>query len=73
MKLKEWVERTGRGAITLLHRRSGVATTTIDDILLHGRIPRVSTARKLSEATDGVVTVPEILGLDDEPKRREDG
>jgi heme A synthase len=64
MTLNEWVERYGNGGITMLHRRSGVAVSTIREVLAGRTVKRVTTARKLSEATGGEVTIQTLLGLD---------
>jgi hypothetical protein len=64
MTLAEWVEREGRGAITTLHQRSRVSVSRIREVLAGKPLRHVPTARKLSEATGGEVTIQTLLGLD---------
>lgn len=67
MKLKEWVERRGRGAISLLQRRTGLAYTTVFYAVRNGP-KRVDTAAKLARATDGEVSVDDMIAsMEGEP------
>lgn len=60
MRLKEWVRRQGTGAISRLQRETGLAYSTIFRAA-HDRKPvRFATAKLLSEATNGAVSVEEL-------------
>lgn len=61
--LARWVREQGDGSRATLARRAGVQWQTVDAIVRGETTPRLDTARRLSEATDGAVTVAEILGL----------
>lgn len=61
--LARWVREQGDGARARLARRAGVQWQTVDAIVAGRVTPRVETARRLSDATDGAVSVAEILGI----------
>lgn len=63
MRLSEWLAAQGKGSKTRLARAADVAYTTILDIEAGRATPRVKTARRIELATDGQVTVRELLGL----------
>lgn len=63
MTLESWVKQRGRGAISELSRRSGLAHTTVNHALGDGDI-RKSTAIALSKATDGAASPAEVMGFD---------
>lgn len=60
MQLSQWVKREGRGAITRICRESGVAYSTIYTAYRGQRIGRYATARAISDATGGEVTVDDL-------------
>lgn len=66
MNLSDYAKATGRGVTTRLMRRSGLAYSTVRGAVLQGRAVRYDTARKLSLATDGAVSIEEIDLLGDE-------
>jgi len=57
MRLSHWVERRGRGALTYLSRKTGLAYSTVYYATYGGKRLRYDTARLISEATDGAVSV----------------
>jgi hypothetical protein len=61
--LQEYIDAQGRGAKRRLQRRTGLAYSTIHWIAERKWVPRLATARLLSEATGGTVTVGELMGL----------
>lgn len=58
--MSEWVAREGSGAISRLSRETGLAYTTVFEAAHGRRAVRYETAKRISEATDGVVTIEEI-------------
>lgn len=60
--MSEWVQRRGRGAITHIFRASGVAYSTVYAAAKGQRIKRYDTARAISDATGGEVTVEDLCG-----------
>ncbi len=56
MLLSEWVEKNGRGSLSRLSRETGLAYTTIFTAL-GGKIKRYDVAKKISDATNGAVSV----------------
>ena len=59
MVLSEWMESQPKGVLTRLARDSGLAYTTVFFIAHGGAVRTLETARKLSEATGGEVSVEE--------------
>jgi hypothetical protein len=57
--LDEWVKRKGRGELSRLMRATGLAYTTILDARREG-VVGIDTAQRISDATDGAVTVDEL-------------
>ncbi len=60
MQLSHWIKREGRGAITRICRESGVAYSTIYTAYRGQRIGRYATAKAISDATGGEVTVEDL-------------
>lgn len=60
--LARWLEARGHGAVEALARAAGVSRPTILRAR-EGFPPRVSIARDISEATNGEVSVADLLGL----------
>lgn len=66
MRLSEYLRRQGKGAKSKLARDSGLAYSTLH-WLERGEIknPRAATIRAIERATDGAVTMADLLGLDE--------
>lgn len=63
MTLAEYVS-VERGRLARIHRDSGVALSTLNYCVNYNQpLERVSTARAVSAATEGAVSVAELLGL----------
>lgn len=60
MDLATWVKQRGKGALTELQNKSGLAYTTILSAVKRGP-GRVETAQKISDATDGEVSLGELM------------
>lgn len=60
--LARWLDAQGRGAVEALARAAGVSRPTILKAR-DGIPPRISLARDISAATDGEVSVADLLGL----------
>lgn len=73
MDLQTYLDKQGKGAVTALFRRSGVTPTTIYDILNSGHARTVRTARLISEATDGEVSVTELVDPNNKTGAENDG
>jgi hypothetical protein len=72
MRLKEWAEAGGR--YTQLQLETGLAWSTVYAIAIGAVSPQIETAKKISAATNGEVTVEEIAAAFDPAlaaKRRE--
>lgn len=54
MTFAEWVKRQPRGALTKVHRLSGVSYSTVHAVSKGGAV-KVSTAKRIAAATDGAV------------------
>ncbi len=63
MTLAEYFRKKGRGAKSRLARETGLAYSTIHWIERGRSEPKRKTAKLISAATGGEVTVAEILGL----------
>ena len=61
MHLGTWLASQPRGAKQRLVRLTGLWPNTITDIAERKRVPSYETARLISAATNGVVTVAELL------------
>lgn len=70
MDLATWRKRSPRGALADLAKRTGIRWQTLYDIARGKQRPRVETAKSISEATDGAVSVHELLGLEPVARRR---
>lgn len=68
--LGAWIKARGEGATARLARDAGMTWPSVAEIVKGRSTPRVETARALSRATGGEVTVAEILGLCDNDFRR---
>jgi len=65
MTLAEYLEKNGHGAIEALARRADCSRNSIVSARA-GHAPSVKLARRISAATDGEVSVLELLGLAEE-------
>jgi hypothetical protein len=70
MRLKDWVEGQGRGALTRLQLRTGIAYATILALSKDKHSARYQTAVKLSAATGGAVSIAELCAPPPEPKKK---
>jgi hypothetical protein len=59
MRLEEWIEQAGRGELARIQRATGLSYQCVHAVV-HGRKPEYDTARRISEATDGAVTISEL-------------
>jgi len=66
MRLADWIEREGRGAISRLVRETGCAASTFHTHINGKPIAEYQTAKRISEATGGEVSIEELC----EPPRR---
>jgi DNA-binding transcriptional regulator YdaS (Cro superfamily) len=60
MKLREYVEREGVGTISRLSRVTGISYTTLLAAINGRAATRYDTAKKISEATGGAVSISDI-------------
>lgn len=60
MTLNDWVAEQGKGSMSLLQRKTGLAYTTVWKAARGIRTVRYATAKLLSQATDGAVSVAEL-------------
>ena len=64
MKLCQWVEREGVGSLSRLARETGLAYTTVFEASHGTRTVRYETAKLISRATGGEVSVEDLLEPD---------
>lgn len=64
MDLATWRATRPRGALTVLAEKTGIRWQTLYDIARGKQRPRVDTAKAIAEATDGAVSVHELLGIE---------
>lgn len=67
MDLATWRKTRPRGALSELSKATGVRWQTLYDIARGKHRPQVETAKAIAAATEGVVTVHELLGIHPEP------
>lgn len=60
MLLKDWIIREGRGAASRLVRETGLAASTIDYAVRGEPISKYDTAKRISVATGGDVSIEEL-------------
>lgn len=60
MNLTEYAQQQGHGALARIARRSGVSYTTVRFAAGGNPIKRYEVAKRISDATDGVVTVDDL-------------
>lgn len=66
MRFPEWIDKQPRGTLTRVARDAGVASSTVR-LAARGELVRTyRTAKAISEATDGAVTVRELCEAEDE-------
>ena len=70
MRLFDWVQQRGFGELTRLRRATGLGYTAIHEIYRGIRKCRYDTAKAISEATGGVVSIAELCEPVRAPKRR---
>lgn len=68
MDLATWRNTQPRGALTELSKATGVRWQTLYDIARGKHRPQVETAKAIATATNGVVTVHELLGIEEHPE-----
>ena len=62
MVLSEWIRQRGHGAIADIARRSGLNYSTVWPLCARGERPKTySTAKAISVATDGAVSIAELF------------
>lgn len=64
MRLREYIEAAGHGEISRLVRAANVAGSTIHDHLNGRPIRKYETAKRISDATGGKVSVAELCEVD---------
>lgn len=62
-ELRRWVERRGRGAMTVLQKRTGLTFAAVSRLVKGKAAPSPRSARLLEKATDGDVSAARMLGL----------
>jgi len=67
MRLKQWVELKGRGELTRLHMVTGIAYTTICKLAADANPARYESAKLISAATGGYVSIAELCELPPAP------
>jgi hypothetical protein len=70
MTLSDWLEAQPKGVLTRLARDSGLAYTTVFFVAHGGSVKTLDTARKLSDATGGAVSVEELCRQSTGPRKR---
>lgn len=60
MRLREWVEKRGRGEISRIVKDTGLAYSTVYWIYKGKTTPEYETAKKISVYTEGQVTIDEL-------------
>lgn len=60
MRLADWIGEQPRGALSRLQREVGIAWPSMYAIYSGEATPRYETARKISLATGGAVSIPEL-------------
>lgn len=67
MRLPDWIEQQGRGALSRLSEESGVCYPTVHSIFSGKQTPTYATAKRISDATFGEVSIAELC--EPPPKR----
>jgi hypothetical protein len=67
MLLEQWVDQAGPGAIVRLQHQTGLSYTAVHKAVRRQSSPDYETARRISEATGGKVSIAEICGT---PRRK---
>ncbi len=73
MLLAEWIKREGRGAISRLVRETGCAASTFHTHINGKLIVEYQTAKRISEATRGEVSIEELCDPPAPARRRKTG
>lgn len=60
MTLHDWIEQQGGGEISRLVRVTGCAASSLHNHLNGQPIGRYETAKKISDATDGAVSIADL-------------
>ena len=60
MTFKEWADQQPRGALKRIERELGVGYSTLMKLCAGGSVARYETAKRISDATDGAVSVEEL-------------
>lgn len=60
MRLDEWVAQSAAGELSRLARKTKLAYTTVFAIAHGQQTPRYNTAKRLSDATGGEVSIAEL-------------
>lgn len=70
MRLREWVRSRGRGELTRLMLLTGIAYATLHKLANDQNAARYKTAKKISKATGGSVSIAELCELPARAARR---
>ena len=73
MRLREYIDTKGRGEISRIVRVAGVAGTTVHDALNGNPVARYETAKRISDATGGAVSIAELCEPEPEKKSKRSG
>lgn len=68
MRLRTWVRRQGAGAIQRLHEQTGISRQAISNLVNGKSVASYPTAKLISAATGGAVSVDE---LQREPRKQQ--
>jgi hypothetical protein len=60
MRLREWVLMQGRGELLRLHHVTELSYTTVHALYRETQLATYASAAKISAATEGAVSVPEL-------------
>lgn len=62
-ELRAWAQGRGRGAVTLLQKRTGLTFAAVSRLVKGQAAPSPRSAVLLERATDGAVSAASLLGL----------
>lgn len=65
MRLRVWIKRAGRGALWRLAAQTGISYPTLHRLVHDLQRARYATAKAISEATSGEVSIAELCELPD--------
>lgn len=70
MRLRTWVKRAGKGAISQLAKATGLSYPTVHELAHDKRTAKPRTAKLISIATGGAVSLDELFELPRVTKRK---